>query len=225
MGAKVAVVLCGSGRGDGSEIHESVSVLIHLSRLGAAYRCFAPNKPQADVVDHASGKPANETRNQMVEAARIARGQIEPLAELHPERFDAVVFPGGFGAAKNLCTFAKDGAACTVEPEAARVIKAFHAAGKPIGLCCIAPVLAAKVLGAKAGGPGCEITLGAQGPAAAAVEQMGARHIVKNVRESHTDARNKIVTSPAYMYDEATPAEVFEGIGKMVEGMVDLIRA
>src|SRR5438105_3624402 len=131
--ASVAVVLAGCGRGDGSEIHEAVSCLIHLARLGAAYRCFAPDALQADVVNHATGKSVpGEKRNQMVEAARIARGEIAPLSTLDPAAFDAVVFPGGFGAAKNLCTFAKDGENCTVIPDVERVVKGFDKAVKQV---------------------------------------------------------------------------------------------
>src|SRR5579862_9497660 len=129
----IAVVLCGCGRADGSEIHEAVSCLIHLSRLGATYSCFAPDAPQAGVINHLTGKPSpGEKRNQLVESARIARGRIAPLSTLNPADFDAAVFPGGFGAAKNLCTFAKDGERCTVIPDVERIVKSFHAAAKPI---------------------------------------------------------------------------------------------
>lgn len=216
--AKVAVVLAGCGRGDGSEIHEAVSCLIHLSRLGAEYRCFAPDTPQADVVNHATGKPApGEKRNCLVEAARISRGEISPLAGLDPAKFDAVVFPGGFGAAKNLCTFAKDGAECRVIAEVERVLNEFHTAGKPIGLCCIAPVLAAKVFGTAHGGPGCMVTIGDDAGTTAAISEMGSRNVVKKVTEAVVDEKNRVVTSPAYMYGDARPHEVFQGIGAMIE--------
>lgn len=221
MAKKIAVVLAGSGRGDGSEIHESVSVLVHLSRHGVDYTCFAPDLPQADVVNHATGQPTGETRNQLVESARIARGDIAPLARLDVDAFDAVVFPGGFGAAKNLCTFAKDGENCAVVPDVARVIKGFHAAGKPIGLCCIAPVLAARVLGTKMGGPGCMVTIGTDEGTASAIAKMGSTNVGKGVTEAVTDPKNRIVTTPAYMCD-AKPHEVFEGIGKMVDQVVKL---
>lgn len=223
MAMKVAVVLAGCGRADGSEIHESVSVLIHLSRARAEYRCFAPDLPQAEVVDHVTGKPVAEARNQLVEAARIARGEIDPLSRLEVGAFDAVIFPGGFGAAKNLCTFAKDGENCTVTPDVARVIKGFHAARKPIGMCCIAPVLAAKVLGVANGGPGCEVTIGSDAGVAAAIAKMGSKNIEKPVREALTDERSLLVTTPAYMCN-AGPADVFEGIGQMVEQTLALVR-
>lgn len=223
--AKVAVVLSGCGRGDGSEIHEAVSCLIHLSRLGASYACFAPDAPQADVVDHAAGKPVpGERRNQLVEAARIARGDIAPLSGLDPDAFDAVVFPGGFGAAKNLCTFAKDGENCTVIPDVERVIKGFQASRKPIGLCCIAPVIAAKVLGKAGGGPGCSVTIGDDAGTAGAIGRMGSSHVVKKVTEAVIDEKNRLSTSPAYMYGDATPHQVFEGIGRMIEQTLGMAR-
>ncbi|MBY0396843.1 MAG: isoprenoid biosynthesis protein ElbB, partial [Thermoleophilia bacterium] len=141
-----AVILCGCGRGDGSEIHEATSILIHLARLGLGYKCFAPDKPQADVVDHARGdSPTSESRNCLTESARIARGDIAPLSELAASggaAFDCLFVPGGFGAAKNLITFARDGSNATVDPDVERVFGLFHAAGKPVGLCCIAPVIA-----------------------------------------------------------------------------------
>ncbi len=220
--AKVAVVLSGCGFKDGSEIHESVSVLIHLSRVGAEYRCFAPDKPQAATVNHATGKPEAHPRNCLVEAARIARGQISPLSTLDVDAFDAVVFPGGFGAATNLCTFAKDGAECSVDPDVVRVIKGFHAARKAIGLVCIAPVLAARVLGTKMGGPGCTITIGDDPGTAKAIAAMGSVNSVKAVAEAAIDRRNRIVSTPAYMC-EARPNQVFDGVGRMVDGLIDLV--
>ncbi|MBK9188821.1 MAG: isoprenoid biosynthesis glyoxalase ElbB [Phycisphaerales bacterium] len=224
MAKRVAVVLSGCGRGDGSEIHESVSVLIHLSRAGLAYRCFAPDAPQRDVVNHATGEPSPaEARNQMVEAARIARGEIAPLSTLDVEAFEAVVFPGGFGAAKNLCDFALKGADCRVEPDVARVLKGFHAKKKPIALCCIAPVLAAKVLGTGNAGPGCSVTIGHDEGTAKAVAAMGATNVALGATHSHTDAANKVITTPAYMCD-ASPHEVFTGIGKMIDAMAAMLR-
>ncbi|MDX2016825.1 MAG: isoprenoid biosynthesis glyoxalase ElbB [Planctomycetota bacterium] len=224
MSKKVAVVLAGCGRGDGSEIHESVSALIHLSRHRAQYSCFAPDIAQSDVVNHVTGEPSKgETRNCMVEAARISRGQIAPLATLDVDAFDAVIFPGGFGAAKNLSTFARDGAECSVLPDVARVIKGFHASRKPIGLICIAPVLGAKVLGLASGGPGCTITLGADEGANAQASKMGAKAVNRWSTESYTDEAHKVVTTPAYMCD-AKPFEVYEGIGRLVDSVIALCK-
>lgn len=222
--AHVAVVLAGSGRADGSEIHESVSVLIHLARLGATYRCFAPDQPQADVVNHATGKPMQETRNCLVEAARISRGEISALTKLNPDEFDAIFFPGGFGAAKNLCTFAKDGQNCTVNGDVEGLLRSFQSKGKPIGMCCIAPVIAARVFGAARGGPGCTVTIGEDAGAAGAVAAMGSRNVVKGVTEAAVDEKTRLATTPAYMYGEASPWQVFQGIGEMVEQTLGLVR-
>jgi enhancing lycopene biosynthesis protein 2 len=221
----VAVVLCGCGRADGSEIHESVSCLIHLARLGASYRCFAPDAPQADVINHLSGKPTHESRNMLVESARIARGEISPLASLNDAEYDAIVFPGGFGAAKNLCTFAKDGENCSIHPDVERLINAFHKSGKPVGMCCIAPVIGAQVLGTKRGGPGVKVTLGGPGAAADAVAKMGARHEVRKVTEACIDESARLASAPAYMDDTATPWQVYEGIGRMIEATLRMASA
>lgn len=218
-----AVILSGCGVYDGSEIHEAVAVLFHLSRHGVRVQCFAPDKPQSDVVNHAAGKPvAGEKRNVLQEAARIARGRIQPLSQLNASDFDAAFFPGGFGAAKNLSDFAAKGADCQADPDVARVIREFNAAGKPIGLCCISPILAARVLGTVGageggGGPGVSVTIGNDPQTAAAIHAMGATHVAKPVSEAHVDERRRVVTAPAYMYGEAPIHEVFEGIGDMVE--------
>ncbi|HZW07708.1 MAG TPA: isoprenoid biosynthesis glyoxalase ElbB [Phycisphaerales bacterium] len=228
-----AVVLAGCGRGDGSEIHEATSILIHLARLGAQYQCFAPDKPQADVVNHLTGEPAGESRNCLVEAARIARGNVKPIAELRKSGgagFDCLLFPGGFGAAKNLITFAKDGANATVDPDVEKVFGFFHAAGKPIGLCCIAPVLAAKLLGTErklevgaahgSGRGGVTVTVGDDEGVSGVISQWGSRNKVVPCEQAVVDPGHKVATSPAYMYGDATPWQVYQGIGKMVEETV-----
>ncbi len=216
--ARVAVVLSGCGVFDGSEIHEAVGVLYHLSRNGVAYQCFAPDVDQMHVVNHATGQvDEGATRSVLVESARIARGEITPLSELKAGDFDAVFFPGGFGAAKNLCTFATQGAGCDVESDVARVLNDFRDAGKPIGLCCIAPVLAAKAL------PGCAVTIGNDPGTAEAIRSMGSEHVEKPVTAAHTDEAHRVVTAPAYMYGEAPIHEVIEGIGEMVASTLALV--
>lgn len=217
-----AIILAGSGRADGSEIHESVSVLVHLARCGARYQCFAPAIPQADVVDHLTGQTTRETRDCLVEAARIARGDIQDLARCAASDYAGLVVPGGFGAAKNLCTYAKDGPSCVVQAEVARVLRAFKDAGKPIGLICIAPVLAAAVFGRDMG-QACSITLGAtiasgNRPAMHA-EAMGMRHVERPSTRALVDNGERVVTTPAYMCD-ANPFEVFTGIGELVDELV-----
>lgn len=221
---KVALVLSGCGVFDGSEIHEAVSCLVHLSRAGAHVACFAPDIT-APAVNHLTGAPEPAPRNVLAESARIARGKIAPLSALRAAEFDAAVFPGGFGAAKNLCDFASRGAQCDVNPDVERTIKAFHAAGKPVGMCCIAPVLAAKVLGRAAGGPGVDVTIGDDAGAAAAIAQMGSRNVVKPVTEACADEASALITAPAYMYGDAPVHEVYEGIGRMIEGVLARVGA
>ena len=104
----ILVILSGCGVYDGAEIHESVLTLLALARHGASVTIAAPNKDQMHVINHATGDVMSESRNVMVEAARIARGQITDLSEIQSGDYDAVFIPGGFGAAKNLCTFATE---------------------------------------------------------------------------------------------------------------------
>lgn len=223
MTRNFAIVLCGSGRADGSEITEAVSTIVHLSRHQAKVRFFAPDVPQTEVINHATGKPmpGSHTRNMMVEAARISRGNIENIETLRAADFDGVVFPGGNGLAKNLCDFATKGPECSVMPEVERVIREFHGAKKSIGLICIAPVLAARVLGTRMNGPGCKVTLGSDDAVAGAVATMGSTHVAKSVSEAFVDEKNRIFSTPAYMCD-AKPHEVFDGIGRMIEMMMKL---
>ncbi|KAF5907997.1 ES1 protein, mitochondrial-like, partial [Clarias magur] len=154
MAKRVAVILAGCGVYDGTEIHEASAILVHLSRAGAKVQMFAPNAEMMHVVNHCEGKPVADKRNVMQESARIARGDITDLAKLDVSNHDAVIFPGGFGAAKNLSDWATKGKDFSVKPLVEKVIKSFHQAGKPLGMCCISPVLAAKTV------PGCELTVG-----------------------------------------------------------------
>jgi enhancing lycopene biosynthesis protein 2 len=220
---KVALVLSGCGVFDGSEIHEAVSCLVHLSRAGADVEMFAPDV-SVPAVNHLTGQPEPQSRNVLAESARIARGKIRPLAQLKAGDFDGVVFPGGFGAAKNLCDFATKGASCSVLPDVDRVIKEFHGAGKPVGLCCIAPVLAAKTLGKAAGGPGVTVTLGDDRGVADAVTSMGSTHVNRPVTAAAVDETAKVVTAPAYMYGEAPVHQVFDGIGEMIKGVLARVK-
>jgi enhancing lycopene biosynthesis protein 2 len=210
---KVAVILCGSGFKDGSEIRESVGVLWALSAEGAEAHCFALDAPQSDVVNCLTGETVpGEIRNQLVEAARIARGNVKPLSELNAADFPALILPGGFGAAKNLCSFARDGSAGTVDPEVQRVLTAFRAARKPIGAVCIAPAILALAFR----GASLELTVGAKSEASAEIEKLGQRHVVCPPSAAHVDEKNRVVTTPAYMYDSAPLHEIFEGIRSLV---------
>lgn len=211
-----AVVLSGCGVYDGAEIHEAVLTMLAIDRAGGTYQCFAPDVAQMHVVNHVTGEETAESRNVLVEAARIARGAVKPLAAFDAGAFDAVIFPGGYGAAKNLCSFAVDGPECTVNPDVERAIKAMRSAGKPIGALCIAPVIMARVLG------DVELTIGTDAGTAAALEQMGAHHLNKLHGEIVVDQRAKLVTTPCYMLD-STISQISDGAEAVVRKLIELM--
>jgi len=215
--SEVAVVLAGCGVYDGAEINEAVLSLLCLEQQGAGYQCFAPDIDQLHVINHLTGEPVpGETRNVLVEAARIARGNIKNVAELDVGAYDALLVPGGFGAAKNLCDFAVAGADMTVQPDFLRIAREFHQAGKPIGLVCIAPVMAAAICG-----EGAACTIGNDADTAAAIEAMGSRHLECPVSEARVDAERKLVTTPAYMLAGGV-AEAYTGISECVKQLLAL---
>lgn len=218
MKKKIGVVLSGCGVYDGSEIHEAVLTLLAIDRNGAEAVCMAPDMELAEV-DHCTGQPTGALRNVLVESARIARGKITDIAKITAADLDAVIFPGGFGAAKNLCDFAVKGADAAVQPEVARLLKEMAAARKPIGAVCIAPVLLAAVLG-KEYAP--EITIGTDAGTAAAINATGSRHLNCPVEEFVIDRRNRIVTTPAYMLADCI-SEAAEGIEKTVKTVIEMI--
>jgi enhancing lycopene biosynthesis protein 2 len=218
---KIGVVLSGCGVYDGSEIHEAVSALLALDQLGAEYQCMAPDAEQLHVINHLTGEQAvGDRRNALVEAARIARGKAVALRTVRVSDYDGFIFPGGFGAAKNLCTFAIDGVDCTVHPEVQRLISVANDAGKPLCFCCISPVVAAKVLGHR-GEP--LLTIGNDADTAAALEAMQASHTEASVLEAVVDRDNKVVSTPAYMYGEASISEVYAGIRQAVDELLRLV--
>jgi enhancing lycopene biosynthesis protein 2 len=219
--ARVAVVLSGCGVFDGSEIHEAVLTLLALDRAGARFECLAPNKNQAGVVNHLTKQPMAETRNVLVESARIARGKVEDVAQSRAEDYDAVILPGGFGAAKNLCTFAEKGAQCEVEPSVKKFLTAMKQAGKPIGAICISPVILARLFGA-GGSP--KVTIGTEPETANAIEAMGAEHMGCPVDDFVVDEQAKIVTTPAYMLAHNI-RECADGIEKLVVEVLRLVKA
>lgn len=219
MSKRVAVILSGCGVFDGSEIQEAVFTLLSLDQAGAKVQCAAPDNPQAEVINHLTHKPAHEQRNVLAEAARIARGKIVPLSEISADDFDAVILPGGFGAAKNLCTYAKDGTASHVDADLIRVLRDFHDAGKPIGAWCIAPVILAQVFGKNK--PAATLTIGNDQDTAGHLKHWGAHHQECPVTEFVTDEQNRLVTVPAYMYN-ATPAQVFDGIQKGTRAVLEM---
>ena len=216
--AKVAIVLAGCGVYDGSEIHEAVITMLALDQRGATYQCFAPDIAQMHVVNHLTGKPAEgETRNVLVEAARIARGEIKDLATARAEDFDALIVPGGFGAAKNLSDFAVKGAEMTVQPDFLRFAQAMREARKPVGLICISPTMSARIFGA-----GVQCTIGNDAGVAAAIEAMGGKHVECGVDKAVVDERNKLVTTPAYMLAQRL-SDLAKGINDCVEKVLALV--
>ena len=212
---KFAVILAGCGNRDGAEIHESVMTLYAIARSDSSYEIFAPDINQYQVINHYTGEPTDETRNVLVESARIARGKIHPLSEFNAQNFDILMFAGGFGVAKNLCTYAFDGADCTVNPEVEKAVIAMHSSGKPIGALCISPVILAKIL------KGVNITMGQDASAIKNVEAMGAFHTPTTGGEIVVDGKNKVVTSPCYMLD-ASIVDIAEGAMNTVEALVAL---
>ena len=193
---RTAVVLAGCGSKDGSEIHESVCTLLAIDRLGGVYQCFAPDMEQYQVINFLTDEVVEEKRNTLLEAARIARGDIKPLSEFQADDFDALMIPGGLGgAAMNLSSFARDGEHMTVHPELEAAIKALRAQGKPIAALCIAPVILAKLI------PGVEVTFGQSEDVNAIARKWGA--IPKNTTpgEIVVDQRHKVATAPCYMLE------------------------
>ncbi|MNH02188.1 Enhancing lycopene biosynthesis protein 2 [compost metagenome] len=216
MTKKVAVILSGCGVYDGAEIHESVITLLRLDQRGAQVQCFAPNIAQMHVINHLTGEQMPESRNVLVESARIARGEVTDIREARAEDFDALIVPGGFGAAKNLSNFAVEGVACTVQPDVLALAEAFAEAGKPVGLICISPALAAKIYG-----PGVLCTIGNDADTAAAVEKMGGIHEACDVHDIVEDTDRKLVTTPAYMVAKSI-SEAAGGIYKLVDRVLEL---
>lgn len=218
--AKIGVVLSGCGVYDGSEIHEAVITLLALDRAGAEAVCMAPNIDVA-VVNHLTGKAAEgESRNVLVESARIARGNIRDIAQVKAEELDAVIFPGGFGAAKNLCNFAVKGAECEVHPEVARLVREILAAKKPLAAICIAPALISRILGDDKLAH--KLTIGNDEGTAGALEKMGTDHVECPVGNFVVDPANKLISTPAYML-AGSIREAAEGIEKAVAELLKMI--
>jgi enhancing lycopene biosynthesis protein 2 len=211
-----AVILAGCGVYDGSEIHEAIFTLYAIEKAGAAYKIFAPDMDQPQIINHLSGEKTPGRRNVMTEAARIARGKIAPLSTLDPAIYDAVIIPGGYGVAKNLCTFAVDGTDCQVLPEVEKAIKGFHKQSKPIGALCISPVLITKILG------DVKVTIGHDKDTAAAIEKMGGKHVSATHGDVVVDIPNKVYSTPCYML-EATITQVATDAENLVSQIMQSI--
>jgi enhancing lycopene biosynthesis protein 2 len=211
---KFAVVLSGSGVYDGAEIHEAVMTLYAILNNGAEYQIFAPDIEQYHVINHLTGKEMTETRNVLVESARIARGNIKPLYDFKPENFDALIFPGGFGVAKNLSTFAFKGHNCDINKEVVDVVKSMIIHGKPIGALCISPAIIAKIL------TGVTITIGSDPETIKSIEKMGSKHIKTNHGEVIYDKEFKVYSTPCYMLD-ANILDIAKGADNIVKAILN----
>ena len=218
---KIGVILSGCGVRDGSELHEAVLTLLALDQHGATYQCMAPSK-MFSPINHVTGQPEGTLRNVLVEAARIARGNIVDLSQVNAAEYDAFILPGGFGAAGNLCNFKEKGPQCDVDPQVQRVLTQAHAAGKPLAFLCIAPALAARVFGAAIHPT---LTIGNDPGTAAALEKMGAKHQNCEPGDCVVDAKNKILSTPAYMYDPSRISMVYQGIDRLVAKLVAMASA
>lgn len=217
MSKKIAVILAGCGVYDGSEIHESVLTLLRLSQHGAQVQCFAPDIAQHHVINHLTGEEMAESRNVLVEAARIARGNVRDVRELLAADYDALLIPGGFGVAKNLSDFAFKGDAANVQPDVLAAAQAFARASKPIGLICIAPALAAAIYG-----NGVQCTIGTDPDVSGVLNRMGAEHVNCGVADIVVDSAHKLVTTPAYMLANNI-AEAAQGINTLVDEVLALV--
>ena len=216
--SKIGIVLSGCGVNDGSEIHESVITMLELDKAGAEMIVMAPNIDQLHVINHATGEEMDDSRNVLIESARISRGKIEDIAGITSKDLDALIFPGGFGVAKNLSDYAMAGVECSVNPDVLRLSREVHNEGKPIGVICIAPTIMAKILAGDT-----ELTIGFDEQIASDIDEMGAKHILCPVDEIIVDKEKKIVSTPAYM-EANSIKEAAYGIEKLVAEILTMVK-
>ncbi|EMY6465859.1 isoprenoid biosynthesis glyoxalase ElbB [Vibrio alginolyticus] len=213
---KVAVILSGSGVYDGSEIHEAVLALYAIEKAGATWHCFAPNIDQLHVINHLTGDEMDETRNVLIESARIARGNIDDVAKLNVDEYDALLLPGGFGAAKNLTDFAVSGAECSINTHVAQACRAFANAKKPAGYLCISPVIIPMIYE-----QGVKGTVGNDEAVSIAFTQMGGEHTTCPVEDIVFDEKHLVLSTPAYMLAENI-SQAASGIEKLVSKLIKI---
>ncbi len=215
---KIGIVLSGCGVHDGSEIHETVITMLELDKAGAETIVIAPNIDQLHVINHATGEEMDDSRNVLIESARISRGNIEDIAGITSKDLDALIFPGGFGVAKNLSDYAMAGAECSVNPDVLRLSREVHNDEKPIGVICIAPAIMAKILVGET-----ELTIGFDEQTASDIDAMGAKHVLCPVDEIVVDKEKKVVSTPAYM-EAKSIKEAASGIEKLVAEILKMIK-
>ncbi|MGC9422969.1 MULTISPECIES: isoprenoid biosynthesis glyoxalase ElbB [Vibrio] len=213
---KVAVILSGCGVFDGAEIHETVLALYAIEKQRASWHCFAPNIEQQVVINHLTGEVMKETRNVLVEAARLTRGNIQDLTQLNVQDFDALLLPGGFGVAKNLSDFADNGAECGINEQVATICRAFAKVGKPAGYLCIAPALIPHIYES-----GVEGTIGNDPDTACAFTKMGGEHVNCPVDDYVYDQQHNVLSTPAYMLAENI-TQAASGIDRLVKRLIQL---
>jgi len=216
--SKIGIVLSGCGVNDGSEIHEAVITMLELDKAGAEMIVIAPNIDQLHVINHATGEEMDDSRNVLIESARISRGNIEDIAGITSKDLDALIFPGGFGVAKNLSDYAMAGMECSVNPDVLRLSREVHNDGKPIGVICIAPAIMAKILAGET-----ELTIGFDEQTASDIDAMGAKHVLCPVDEIVVDKEKKVVSTPAYM-EAKSIKEAASGIEKLVAETLKMIK-
>ena len=215
---KVGLVLSGCGVNDGSEIHEAVITMLELDKAGAEMVLMAPNIDQLHIINHATGEEMDDSRNVLIESARISRGNIEDIACVTSDNLDALIFPGGFGVSKNLSDYAMSGMECSVNPDVLRLSREVHNDQKPIGVICIAPAIMAKILAGDT-----ELTIGFDEQTAADIDAMGAKHVLCAVDEIVIDKEKKVVSTPAYM-EAKSIKEAASGIEKLVAEILSMIK-
>ena len=213
---KIAVVLSGCGVFDGAEIHEATLSMLAIAQKGCSYEIFAPDVDQHHVINHITGEEMDETRNVLIESSRIARGNITDLDKFNPAEFDGLLFPGGFGAAKNLSTWAFEEANATVLPGVEKAINGMVSLKKPVGALCISPVLLARILGEV------HLTIGDDEGTIDALESLGAKHVYTTHGEVVFDPEYNLVTTPCYMLD-ATIVQIAEGANNVVDAMIKMM--
>ncbi len=217
---KVGVLLSGCGVNDGAEIHESVLTMLFLDKPGVEMILMAPNIDQMHVINHYTGQEMEEYRNVLVESSRIARGEIKDMAEVSGNDLDALIIPGGFGVAKNLCDYAMAGPECSVNPDVYRLIAELRLMNKPIGAICIAPVMMAKILGERE--ESANMTIGYDETTSTDIISMGSKHVDCPVTEMIIDEDKKIVTTPAYM-EANSIKEAADGIEQLIKQVLSMI--
>ncbi|MEA3480040.1 MAG: isoprenoid biosynthesis glyoxalase ElbB [Bacteroidota bacterium] len=213
---KFAVVLSGSGVFDGAEIHEATLTLLAIHQQGGEYEIFAPDIPHHHVINHLTGEEMPEQRNVLVESARIARGKITDLKDFNPDQFDAIIFPGGFGVAKNLSTVAFDGPNARINHDVELAVKGMLERGKPIGALCISPAMIARIIG------DVKVTIGQDEGTIKAITKMGGTHVETTHGEVVQDEQHKVFTTPCYMLD-ANISQIADGANNVVKEIIKVL--